>query len=54
MPRVVAAYGRQTVRLNDALHLIGMMLGGQAGVPELGELQRLQWSEFTRAIEEYH
>lgn len=32
LPRVVAAYGRQTVRLNDALHLIGMMLGGQAGV----------------------
>lgn len=31
LPRVVAAYGRQTVRLNDALHLIGMMLGGQAG-----------------------
>ncbi len=32
LPRVVAAYGRQTVRLNQALHLIGMMLGGQAGV----------------------
>ena len=32
LPRVVAAYGRQTVRFNDALHLIGMMLGGQAGV----------------------
>jgi len=32
LPRVVAAYGRQTVRLNDALCLIGMMLGGQAGV----------------------
>lgn len=31
LPRVVAAYGRQTVRLNDALHLIAMMLGGQAG-----------------------
>lgn len=31
LPRVVAAYGRQTVRLNDALHLIGIMLGGQAG-----------------------
>jgi len=28
LPRVVAAYGRQTVRLNDALHLIGMMLVG--------------------------
>ena len=32
LPRVVATYGRQTVRLNDALHLIGIMLGGQAGV----------------------
>ena len=32
LPRVVAAYGRQTVRLNDALYLIGMTLGGQAGV----------------------
>jgi transposase len=31
LPRVVAAYGRQTVRLNDALLLVGMMLGGQAG-----------------------
>lgn len=31
LPRVVAAYGRQTVRLNDVLHLIGMMLGGQPG-----------------------
>lgn len=31
LPRVMAAYGRQTVRLNDALHLIAMMLGGQAG-----------------------
>lgn len=32
LPRIVAAYGRQTVRLNDALYLIGMTLGGQAGV----------------------
>jgi transposase len=31
LPRVVVAYGRQTVRFNHALHLIGMMLGGQAG-----------------------
>lgn len=31
LPRVVAAYGRQTVRLNDVLDLIGMMLGGQPG-----------------------
>jgi hypothetical protein len=29
LPRVVAAYGKQTVRVNEALHLIGMMLGGQ-------------------------
>jgi transposase len=27
----VAAYGRQTLRQNDTLRLIGMMLGGQAG-----------------------
>ncbi len=32
LPRVVTAYGRQTVRLNDALYLIGMMLGGQPGM----------------------
>jgi transposase len=38
LPRVVAAYGRQTVRLDDALHLIGMMLGGQAGVKLAGRL----------------
>lgn len=31
LPRVVVAYGRQTVRFSNALHLIGMMLGGQAG-----------------------
>lgn len=31
LPHVVAAYGRQTVRFNHALHLIGLMLGGQAG-----------------------
>lgn len=31
LPRVVAAYGRQTVRLNNALQLISMMLGGQVG-----------------------
>jgi len=31
LPHVVTAYSRQTVRLNEALHLIGMMLGGQAG-----------------------
>ena len=31
LPRVVAAYGRPPVRLNEALYLIGLMLGGQAG-----------------------
>lgn len=31
LPRVVAAYGRQTIRFNSALHLIGLLLGGQAG-----------------------
>jgi transposase len=31
LPGFVAAYGRQTVRLNQALHLIGMKLGGEAG-----------------------
>jgi transposase len=31
LPNVVAAYGRRTVRLNDALTLIGFALGGEAG-----------------------
>jgi transposase len=31
LAQVVAAYGRQTARLNDALRLISLMLGGQAG-----------------------
>ena len=31
LPRVVAHYGRQTVRLDDALRLIGLLLGGEAG-----------------------
>jgi transposase len=31
LPQVVVAYGRQTIRLNDALRQIGIMLGGQAG-----------------------
>jgi transposase len=31
LPRVVAHYGRQTVRLDDALALIGFLLGGEAG-----------------------
>jgi transposase len=31
LPRVVAHYGRKTVRLDDALRLIGFLLGGEAG-----------------------
>jgi transposase len=31
LPRVVAHYGRKTVRLEDALRLIGFLLGGEAG-----------------------
>lgn len=31
LPQVVAHYGRQTVRLDDALRLIGLFLGGEAG-----------------------
>jgi len=31
LPRVVAHYGRKTVRLDDALRPIGFLLGGEAG-----------------------
>jgi hypothetical protein len=31
LPRVVAPHGRRTLRLNDALRLIGCALGGEAG-----------------------
>lgn len=31
LPRVVAHYGRKTIRLDDALRLIGLVLGGEAG-----------------------
>jgi transposase len=31
LPRVVAHYGRKTVRMEDALRLIGLLLGGEAG-----------------------
>jgi transposase len=31
LPRVVAAYGRKTVRMEQALELIGLLLGGEAG-----------------------
>ncbi len=41
LPRVVAAYGRQTVRLNNALQLISMMLGGEAGAMLAGGLGML-------------
>ncbi len=32
LPNVITAYSRQTLRLNNTLRLIGMMLGGEAGV----------------------
>jgi transposase len=31
LPRVVSCYGRKTARLDDALRLIGFLLGGEAG-----------------------
>jgi transposase len=31
LPRVVAAYGRKTMRMEQALELIGLLLGGEAG-----------------------
>lgn len=31
LPRVVAHYGRKTMRLDDALRLTGLLLGGEAG-----------------------
>src|SRR5215207_8508914 len=31
LPRVVSCYGRQTVRLDEALRFIGFLLGGEAG-----------------------
>ena len=31
LPRVVAPYGRKTVRMNEALVLLGSLLGGEAG-----------------------
>lgn len=38
LPQVVAAYGRQTIRFNRAIGLIGLMLGGQAGAKLAREL----------------
>jgi transposase len=31
LPRVVAYYGRKTMRMNEALELIGFLMGGEAG-----------------------
>lgn len=38
LPRVVARYGRKTVRLDDDLRLIGLLLGGEAGSRAVVEL----------------
>lgn len=31
LPRVVAHYARKTMRMNEALELIGLLMGGEAG-----------------------
>jgi transposase len=38
LPQVVAYYARQTVRMNEALALIGFLLGGEAGFRATGKL----------------
>ena len=38
LPRVVSYYGRKTVRLDDALRLIGYLLGGEAGARATAKL----------------
>ncbi len=38
LPRVVAHYGRKTVRLDEALRLIGFLLGGEAGARATAKL----------------
>lgn len=38
LPRVVAHYSRKTVRLDDALRLIGLLLGGEAGARATSKL----------------
>jgi transposase len=38
LPRVVAPYARQTVRMNEVLRLIGWLLGGEAGARATAEL----------------
>lgn len=38
LPRVVAYYARKTVRLDDALRLIGLLLGGEAGAGATAKL----------------
>src|SRR3954453_20274525 len=37
LTRVVAPYARQTVRMNEALRLIGWLLGGEAGARATAE-----------------
>lgn len=38
LPRVVAHYARQTLRMNGALQLIGLLLGGEAGARAAAKL----------------
>jgi transposase len=38
LPRVVSRYGRKTARLDDALRLIGFLLGGEAGARATSKL----------------
>jgi transposase len=38
LPRVVAYYARKTIRLNEALELIGFLLGGEAGARATSKL----------------
>jgi transposase len=38
LPRVVAYYGRKTLRMEDALRLIGLLLGGEAGARATAKL----------------
>ena len=60
LPKVAAAYARQTVRLNAALTLLAFALGGQAGahtacglhIPISGDtlLRRIRRSAFTHSV----
>src|SRR5829696_5576710 len=38
LPRVVAHYGRKTTRMEEALRLIGLLLGGEAGARATAKL----------------